>query len=143
MSTLLKKSTAIILLPIAIFSCKSYHRNKTFKDVPLASIKKGEALAEKYCQSCHALPDPSLLDAKTWKEGALPYMGPNLGLFEFGFDRYPSMKGDRFLDKNYYPSQPLVQLEEWQSIMDYYSATSPDSLPAQEPWASMPNIGEW
>jgi hypothetical protein len=132
MYILLKKSTAIFLLLLVIVSCKSYHRNKTFKDVKLSSIKRGDALAQRYCQSCHLLPDPSLLDAKTWKEGALPYMGPNLGLFEFGFDQYPSMRGDRFLDKNYYPSQPMVQLDEWQSIMDYYSATSPDSLSGQD-----------
>src|SRR5436305_1439456 len=125
------KLTAVLIFAFLCYSCKTYHRNKTFKDVPLASIKRGEALAEKYCQSCHMLPDPSLLDAKTWEKGALPYMGPNLGLFEFGFDQYPSMRGDRYLDKTYYPSKPMVQLDEWQSIMDYYTATSPDSLPAQ------------
>jgi hypothetical protein len=125
------KLTAVLIFALLFYSCKTYHRNKTFKDVPLASIKRGEALAEKYCQSCHMLPDPSLLDAKTWEKGALPYMGPNLGLFEFGFDQYPSMRGDRYLDKTYYPSKPMVQLDEWQSIMDYYTATSPDSLPAQ------------
>src|SRR5215467_4818438 len=123
------KLSAAFLLIVFIFSCKSYHRNNSFAKVPLASIKKGDELAQKYCQSCHMLPDPALLDAKTWKEGALPYMGPNLGLFQFGFDQYPSMRGDRFLDKGYYPSQPMVTLEEWQNIMDYYTATSPDSLP--------------
>jgi hypothetical protein len=132
MNKLSLKLSAGFLLVVFIFSCKSYHRNKTFQNVSLASIKKGDELAQKYCQSCHMLPDPSLLDAKTWKEGALPYMGPNLGLFQFGFDQYPSMRGDRFLDKNYYPSSPMVTLDEWQSIMDYYSATSPDSLPPQD-----------
>lgn len=129
---MLRKSIAIAILLVPFISCKSYHRNKTFKDVPLASIKKGEELAKKYCQSCHELPDPSLLDAKTWNEGALPYMGPNLGLFEYGFDKYPSMRGDHYLDKNYYPSKPMVSFEEWQNIIDYYTATSPDSLPAQD-----------
>jgi hypothetical protein len=30
---------------------------------------------------------------------------------------------------NYYPSQPVISLEQWQNIIDYYTATSPDSLP--------------
>lgn len=45
-------------------SCKKYHRNKLHPEISNASIRRGEALAVKYCQSCHLLPDPSLLDAK-------------------------------------------------------------------------------
>lgn len=40
----------------------------------------GEVLAHQYCAGCHVFPDPSLLDKKTWAEGALPYMAPRLGL---------------------------------------------------------------
>lgn len=67
-------------------SCKSYHRNILHKEVSFTSIKKGEALSKKHCQSCHLLPDPSLLDAKSWEKGVLPQMGPRLGIFGYGFE---------------------------------------------------------
>ena len=100
------------------------------KDVPLSSIKKGEVLALKYCQSCHLFPDPSLLDTKSWENGVLPNMGPRLGIFNYGFKTYPSFKNDRNLAPNFYPAQPLLSSDEWQNIIDYYTAISPDSLTA-------------
>ena len=78
------------------------------------------------------LPDPSLLDSKTWENGVLPNMGPRLGIFQFGSRSYPSYRRDLNLDSNFYPSQPVLNLDQWQNIIDYYSATSPDSLPKQD-----------
>jgi len=116
---------------VIIFSCKDYYRNSTHKDAPLSSIKKGEVLASKYCQSCHLLPDPSLLDTKSWEKGVLPNMGPRLGIFYYDFEKYPSSKSDKNIDTNFYPAQPVLNFNEWQNIIDYYVATSPDSLPKQ------------
>jgi hypothetical protein len=112
--------------------CHHYQRNKEHSEISDAEIKKGEDLAVTYCQGCHVLPDPSLLDATTWEHGALPYMGPRLGIFSYGFDHYPSSLQDHFLNKNFYPSQPLLSPEDWKSLMNYYIATAPDSLPRQE-----------
>ncbi len=78
------------------------------------------------------LPDPSLLDSKSWGEGVLPNMGPRLGIFQYGSQIYPSNRHDLELDSNFYPKQPLLNLEQWQNIIDYYTATSPDSLAAQD-----------
>jgi len=77
------------------------------------------------------LPDPSLLDSKTWGTGVLPNMGPRLGIFQYGPQVYPSYKHDFDLDSNFYPKQPLLNLDQWENIIDYYTATSPDSLPKQ------------
>src|SRR4030095_6932590 len=121
----------IILFVTPISSCKNYYRNSTHKDVPISSIKKGEVLAIKYCQSCHLLPDPSLLDTKSWEKGVLPNMGPRLGIFYYDFEKYPSSKSDKNIDTNFYPAQPVLNFNEWQNIIDYYVATSPDSLPKQ------------
>ena len=121
----------IILFLVVTFSCKNYHRNSSHKDIPLSSIKKGESLAIKYCQSCHLLPDPSLLDTKSWEKGVLPNMGPRLGIFYYDFEKYPSYKSDKNIDTNFYPAQPVLNFSEWQNIIDYYVATSPDSLPPQ------------
>ena len=76
-------------------------------------------------------PDPSLLDSKSWEKGVLPEMGPRLGIFSFGFEIYPRSK-DRNIGPDFYPSQPVLSLTDWQNIIDYYIATSPDSLPAQK-----------
>ncbi|MEP6596598.1 MAG: VCBS repeat-containing protein [Ginsengibacter sp.] len=123
----------LVSFPFIFFllSCKNQYRNSTHLDVSLSSIKKGKALAKKYCQSCHLLPDPSLLDTKSWEKGALPQMGPRLGIFNFGFEIYPVV-GDKNLGAEFYPAQPLLSLIEWQNIFDYYLATSPDSLPPQK-----------
>ena len=57
-------------------------------------------------------------------------MGPRLGIFHVGFDVYPR-SNDKDIAPGFYPSQPVLNLNEWQNIIDYYGATSPDSLPGQ------------
>ncbi len=138
--TLLVLFAFIAFVSAAVLSsCKNYDRNSTHGDVSLSSIKAGRALARKYCQSCHALPDPTMLDTRSWEKGVLPNMGPRLGIFYYGFESYPSYKNDRNLDSNFYPSKPLLTLQEWQDIIDYYVATSPDSLPHQNRQQSIRN----
>lgn len=111
-----------------LVGCGSDPRNASHANVPLANIRKGKVLAAKYCGSCHALPDPSLLDAATWERGVLPQMGPRLGIFAYGEQQYPSAKGNPYLPAGFYPSQPVLSYVDWQNIIDYYTATAPDSL---------------
>ncbi|HLG38481.1 MAG TPA: hypothetical protein VI461_02395, partial [Chitinophagaceae bacterium] len=113
-------------------SCKSYKKNKSHKDVPDSFIAKGEKLAAIHCQSCHMLPDPSLLDSKSWEMGVLPAMGPRLGIFSDGIKSYPSSKHDMELEKGFYPSSPALSQEDWKYIIDYYSSVSPDTLALQQ-----------
>ena len=118
----------IFVFPVVLFalfaSCGSNNsQNK--------KIGEGRKLAEKYCQSCHQFPEPGLLDSKTWQEGVLPSMGPRLGIFSYDFKIYPSYKNDKSLPENFYPSHPVLNNFEWQQIIDYYSAASPDSLEVQ------------
>jgi len=119
-------------LAIFLFSCKEFKKNHSHQDIPDSNIAKGKILAAKYCQSCHMLPDPLLLDTKNWEKGILPGMGPRLGIFNYGFKEYPSSRHDKDLDKGFYPSQPVLNLEEWQYIIDYYTSVSPDSLSLQQ-----------
>ena len=88
-------------------------------------------MAKMFCQSCHMLPDPSLVDAKTWEKGVLPQMDPRLGIFNYGFQTYPRSR-DLDIGENFYPAHPVLPLADWQSILDYYEATSPDTLPPQQ-----------
>lgn len=122
----------IIFFSFCIYSCDPYNRNQSHKQIPTASVEAGEGLAKKYCRSCHAFPDPSLLDVSSWENGVLPNMGPRLGIFNFYWKQYPSMIRDPNMPKGFYPSQPVMSTEEWQNIIDFYLATAPDSLPAQQ-----------
>ncbi|MEO6314318.1 MAG: VCBS repeat-containing protein [Chitinophagaceae bacterium] len=114
-----------------VFSCKELKKNKTHKDVSNASIAEGKVLASKYCQSCHLLPDPAQLNAVAWENGVLPAMGPRLGIFAYGFQKYPSYRNDKDAPAGYYPATPVINTVQWQHIIDYYTSLSPDTLPAQ------------
>src|SRR5665647_2879346 len=121
-----------LLLFVILSSCNSYKKNDSHREISNASIRNGELLAATYCQSCHSLPDPSMLDTKTWENSILPAMGPRLGIFESDNKIYPSNQHDSNLSKGFYPSQPLVNNEEWRNIIDYYTAISPDSMLPQQ-----------
>jgi hypothetical protein len=133
-----KKQVCIFTIVVLVFcmalpACKDdYYRNKTYAAIPESSVTEGEKLAAIHCQSCHVLPDPSLLNALTWREGVLPQMGPRLGIFKHNFQYYPSMVKDPFLDSNYYPSRPVLDAAGWQHLINFYLATSPDTLPPQQ-----------
>ena len=122
-----------ILLP----ACNNIPRNNSHPEISNAAIKKGKALAAIYCQACHALPNPNLLDSKTWEKGVLPAMGPRLGIFSWNGTTYRANRYDMSLDKDFYPNQPLVKPQEWQNLIDYFVAASPDSIldkkPGQKP----------
>ena len=123
----------LVLLFLGLFiSCDHYKKNSTHQEISDASIEKGKQLASVYCQTCHLLPDPFLLDTKTWENGVLPEMGPRLGIFTFNYKNYPANRNDVDLPHDFYPSQPVITSQEWQHIIDYYTAISPDSLPSQE-----------
>jgi hypothetical protein len=122
--------TLVYLLQFACFisalvlSCTDYKSNSSSP----GDIKKGKELAAVYCQSCHLLPDPSLADARTWKDGILPIMGPRLGIFHFKDRYYPNSRNDFNLDRRFYPTKPALTDEQWEQIVDYYTSTAPDSI---------------
>ncbi|MEJ0101447.1 MAG: VCBS repeat-containing protein [Bacteroidota bacterium] len=120
-------------LIIHFVSFNNIQRNQSHKEISNQSIIKGKQLAAIYCKTCHMLPEPSLLDADTWEEKVLPAMGPHLGIFEFDFRKYPSSRGDIHLNRSYYPSQPVITNEQWQDLVNYYIAISPDSLTIRTP----------
>jgi FG-GAP-like repeat len=110
---------------------KVYRKNSAHAGVPDERIAQGEALAAKYCGSCHMLPSPDLLDAGSWEKGVLPQMGPRLGIFEYRYQRYPNNSQDPNVGRGFYPSEPLLSAEEWGAVIDYYTSLAPDNLPGQ------------
>ena len=124
---------SIILTIFFLISCaEEYKKNSSHLNVPDNSIRAGKLLAGKYCGSCHQLPDPSMLDAKTWEEAIMPAMGPFMGIFQHGHRQYPSYKNDPDLDRNFYPAKPMIGPKEWQDLINYYATVSPDSLTGQK-----------
>ena len=120
-----------ILSANLFFSCNNNQQsnNTSAND---SGVQQGKRLAASYCQSCHMLPDPSLLDKKSWADGVLPAMGPHLGIFAYGTKMYPAKRNDPNVSKNYYPSQQIITFPQWQNIIDYYTTTAPDTLPKQQ-----------
>lgn len=100
--------------------------------LPVTLPENGEALARKYCQTCHLFPEPALLDRKTWVENVLPNMGSRLGIRTAGYD--PAKEADpderSFLRQlNVYPDKPLITKAEWLSMVEYYHQEAPQKLP--------------
>ncbi|HEX3935282.1 MAG TPA: VCBS repeat-containing protein [Puia sp.] len=118
---------------ILFFSCKPAARNSVGQPIEDSAISSGKALAATYCGSCHSLPDPSLVNKVSWERGILPEMGPRLGIFRFGTQRYQSAIHDPAIGPSFYPFSPLLADWQWQNIIDYYSGMAPDSMPPQPP----------
>lgn len=90
-------------------------------------IEEGKRLSIHHCSSCHLYAGPDLLPKETWEEQTLPHMGPQLGVFEHNGHRYPVEQTPN-LPENYYPSDPQLNNEEWQKIIDYYLTSAPEEL---------------
>lgn len=91
-----------------------------------------EAVARRYCGSCHRFPEPSLLPKQNWINGVLPAMQPLLGLITDENNPYAKLELAElmYLEKaHYYPAQPMLSGEEWERIRQYYLTNAPDSLP--------------
>lgn len=84
----------------------------------------GEKLAHQYCATCHAFPEPQLLDKKTWETGVLPQMAQRLGVGT------PSLF-DAPRDPNMVVLAKAASEEEWTQIVRYYLEHAPDALPPQ------------
>lgn len=117
---------------LILTGCGPQSSPDAYADVPVENVERGKLLAEQHCGSCHELPDPGELDAATWETAALPSMGPLLGSFQHKNRQYnyrgdPDLRGPGYLAGN-----PQVSPEEWAYIVDYYTATAPAELPAQD-----------
>ena len=67
----------------------------------------GRSAAAIYCVICHALPNPSDLDRRTWSEELLPKMRYITGVAEAPTNGY-FRDLPRLLEANYFPKKPLI-----------------------------------
>jgi hypothetical protein len=94
-----------IYLLVLLYSCNNPARDAAGRPIADSSLEKGRLLAATHCGSCHLLPDPSLLNKKTWEEGVLPVMRRQVG--------------------------PTLTSVQWQHIIDFYTGSAPDTLLGQ------------
>ncbi len=87
---------------------------------------KEKYLAQKYCGSCHAFPEPGLLPKKIWKKNVLPQMAFRMGLEYFQINQVP--EEDQKVVFSTLPSKAMVTKDDWESIKEYYLTNAPDSL---------------
>jgi FG-GAP-like repeat len=97
----------------ALISC---HQTPQRED----EIAEGKALAQKYCVSCHQLPDPALIDSASWVRGVLPAMAKRLGIQNY--------MGQYFADQ-----RSALNIVAWQEIVTYYRDSAPRDLIIPKP----------
>jgi len=109
---------------VVVVSCNNRPTPPTVE----TQIANGNLLAKKYCVSCHMLPNPALIDRKSWLTGVLPAMGKKLGVQLF--------MGQYFADK-----ASAINVSDWQDIVTYYSHISPEKLSIPKP--AVAPLNDW
>ncbi len=98
----------------------------------------GEQLAKGYCAACHLMPDPSILDKKTWTT-LLPDMRKRMGLYleeDFG----TAMPEDEGVPEGIYSKVPYITPENWKKLEAYYLENAPES-PLPQAKKERPGVG--
>ncbi|MGB3777881.1 MAG: VCBS repeat-containing protein [Tunicatimonas sp.] len=92
----------------------------------------GRQLSVQHCGTCHAYPEPGLLDRATWQNYVLPRMGHRLGIYANDSVRASLIEtgtGGQFVEQaNIYPTQPQLTETAWKALQAYYSDHAPPQL---------------
>lgn len=86
--------------------------------------EEGKLLAEKYCGSCHLLPDPSMLPQNVWQYSTLPYMGIMMGV-EYEINAIQKPLSDYKILR---PQAQMISDADWDAIKKYYLSTAPKAF---------------
>lgn len=95
----------------------------------------GEALALRFCSSCHACPAPTDLDRATWDKHVLPRMGALMGVLPL------DSAGGQFIEPTALAldnpliirKQATLTKAEWAAIRRYFLENAPSQIPLAEP----------
>ena len=90
-----------------------------------SQIERGETLSHQYCAACHLYPEPTLLDRRSWEQGALPWMRMFHGLDPERVDKSPEGKLLRATGR--FPEEPILSETDWTAIAAYYVHNAPES----------------
>jgi hypothetical protein len=120
----------LLLIVVTLIQCsspadKTSILNSTTTISSQDEINNGKKLAATYCQSCHQLPDPSLLDKTRWRESVLPVMGLYLGINYHVSDSILNYIGNM----SHFPKTAAIDSTQLRQIIAYYTANAPEHLP--------------
>ncbi len=135
----MKKASAVTAVLFSIifyvnYSCKNKINNAD------NTIVEGEKLARVHCISCHAFPEPALLDKKTWNLSLLPKMA-QLMYVENYYDPNNSSGTIGDLPSSRVEPDKLFPYEKWEKIVKYYTTAAPENLPERTDTLSPIQIG--
>ena len=138
----MKKASAIAAILVSIIFSVNYScNNKTDKTGKEDNtIAEGEKLARVHCISCHAFPEPALLDKNTWVTGLLPKMA-ELMYVENYYDPNNASGTLGDMPSASAPPDQLFPHEKWDKIVKYYTAAAPEKLPERTDTLSPIQIG--
>jgi hypothetical protein len=126
----------ILLLNVVLFLFLSCSEKKELDKprhltIPVSNLS-GNELANKHCGSCHLFVNPDLLPKSSWKSDVLPEMGHRMGIYKGDHqpdDLFDSGIGGSIVRKaNIYPEEPVLAMEDWAKIVDYYVKNAPDTI---------------
>lgn len=87
-------------------------------------LARGRELSLTYCAACHLYPEPGTLDRFTWAMETLPRMSYWLGLAKNDLTGEPGIED--LVKAGLLPTVPLLTVEDWKAICNYYIAMAPD-----------------
>lgn len=96
-----------------------------------ARMPFGEKVARRACTMCHTFVEPSLLTKQNWAEQILPRMSVRLGVARPDYSSSP--EGDLIRARKIYTDKPLVPVEWWPAIEQYYLQNAPEEPRPQDP----------
>jgi hypothetical protein len=94
-----------------------------------ARIQLGKTYASGACRQCHLLPDPNLLDKKSWQNYILPKMMLYAGLSSL--DQVKVEDKDLVKASGIVPSVPRITRDHWGPIVTYYLQSAPEQALTQ------------
>lgn len=102
------------------------------------AVDPGKRLAEQYCSSCHQFPDPSILTKRSW-QFLLTDMGFRLGIVDYdAIAATPAVammhmttRENILREAGAIPSEPLISMDDWRAIREYYDLQAPAKPIAQ------------
>lgn len=135
----MKKASAIAVALVSIIFLVNYScKNKTNKADN--TVAEGEKLARVHCISCHAFPEPALLDKNTWATGVLPKMA-ELMYVENHYDPNNASGTLGDMPSARVPPDQLFPREKWDKIVKYFTTAAPERLPERTETLSPIQVG--
>jgi len=86
----------------------------------------GPIAAATHCQTCHLLPDPALLDRRTWHDELLPKMRYFTGMQPPTTNAFKDL--EILLAAGVFPKSPVMTEETWNALAEYYISSAPEKL---------------